>query len=67
LTAWATLGPARGVVLLWKPAGTSDYLGLGVPTILRALSDPRRTLPQIAERIEDGVTPGRCQGILIRA
>ena len=27
------------VVLLWRVAGTSDYLGLGVPTILRAFTD----------------------------
>ncbi|MBS2023353.1 MAG: chloride channel protein [Deltaproteobacteria bacterium] len=27
------------VVLLWKLVGTSDYLGLGVPTILRAFGD----------------------------
>ncbi len=34
------------VVLLWRITGTSDYLGLGVPTILRAFSDP--TLPSYA-------------------
>src|SRR5580692_6735581 len=34
------------VVLLWKVFGTSDYLGLGVPMILRAFSDP--TLPVYA-------------------
>jgi H+/Cl- antiporter ClcA len=28
------------VVALWKIVGTSDYLGLGVPTIVRAFSDP---------------------------
>lgn len=28
------------VVVLWKLFGTSDYLGLGVPTIVRAFSDP---------------------------
>jgi H+/Cl- antiporter ClcA len=28
------------VVLLWKVVGTSDYLGLGIPTILRSFSDP---------------------------
>jgi H+/Cl- antiporter ClcA len=28
------------VVLLWSIVGTSDYLGLGVPTIVRAFSDP---------------------------
>ncbi len=29
------------VVVMWKIIGTSDYLGLGVPTIVRAFSDPR--------------------------
>ena len=29
-----------GVVGLWKAVGTSDYLGLGVPTIVRAFTDP---------------------------
>lgn len=28
------------VVVLWQLVGTSDYLGLGVPTIVRAFSDP---------------------------
>ncbi len=28
------------VVVLWKVVGTSDYLGLGVPTIVRAFTDP---------------------------
>jgi H+/Cl- antiporter ClcA len=28
------------VVGLWRIAGTSDYLGLGVPTIVRAFTDP---------------------------
>ena len=28
------------VVLLWQLVGTSDYLGLGVPMILRSFSDP---------------------------
>jgi H+/Cl- antiporter ClcA len=28
------------VVLLWKVVGTSDYLGLGVPTIVRSFDDP---------------------------
>jgi H+/Cl- antiporter ClcA len=28
------------VVGLWQVVGTSDYLGLGVPTIVRAFSDP---------------------------
>jgi H+/Cl- antiporter ClcA len=34
------------VVVMWKAIGTSDYLGLGVPTIVRAFSDP--TLPAYA-------------------
>jgi len=34
------------VVVLWKLIGTSDYLGLGVPTIVRAFDDP--TLPTYA-------------------
>jgi H+/Cl- antiporter ClcA len=29
------------VVALWKLVGTSDYLGLGVPTMVRAFEDPR--------------------------
>jgi H+/Cl- antiporter ClcA len=36
------------VVLLWRLAGTSDYLGLGVPMILRAFEDaelPASALP----------------------
>jgi H+/Cl- antiporter ClcA len=28
------------IVLLWRFMGTSDYLGLGVPTIFRAFQDP---------------------------
>jgi H+/Cl- antiporter ClcA len=28
------------VVLLWKLVGTSDYLGLGIPTIQRAFEEP---------------------------
>ena len=34
------------VVILWKLIGTSDYLGLGGPTILRAFDDP--SLPPYA-------------------
>jgi H+/Cl- antiporter ClcA len=34
------------VVAMWKAIGTSDYLGLGVPTIVRSFSDP--TLPPYA-------------------
>ena len=28
------------VVVLWRLSGTSDYLGLGIPTLLRAFGDP---------------------------
>jgi len=28
------------VVILWRVVGSSDYLGLGVPTILRSFTDP---------------------------
>ncbi|MEZ4248951.1 MAG: chloride channel protein [Polyangiales bacterium] len=34
------------VVLLWQVVGTDDYLGLGVPTIVRAFEDPE--LPRYA-------------------
>lgn len=34
------------VVLLWQVLGTSDYLGLGVPMIVRSFQDP--SLPQYA-------------------
>jgi len=34
------------VVALWQVCGTSDYLGLGVPTIVRAFGDP--TLSPVA-------------------
>ena len=34
------------IVVMWRLIGTSDYLGLGIPTILRAFSDP--SLPWFA-------------------
>lgn len=34
------------VIVLWKLVGTSDYLGLGVPMIVRSFSDP--SLPAFA-------------------
>jgi H+/Cl- antiporter ClcA len=34
------------VVVMWKAVGTSDYLGLGVPTIVNAFGDPN--VPAIA-------------------
>jgi H+/Cl- antiporter ClcA len=39
------------LVLLWRLVGTSDYLGLGVPTILRAFSDPTLPIPAFAWKI----------------
>ncbi len=34
------------IIVLWKVVGTGDYLGLGVPTIVRAFADP--SLPTYA-------------------
>jgi H+/Cl- antiporter ClcA len=42
------------VVLGWQLIGTSDYLGLGVPTIVRAFSDP--ALPPYAFAAKLGFT-----------
>jgi H+/Cl- antiporter ClcA len=39
------------VVVLWRLVGTSDYLGLGVPTILRAFSDAHLPLSAFALKI----------------
>jgi len=39
------------VVLLWRAVGTSDYLGLGVPTILRSFSDPHLPAEAFALKI----------------
>ncbi len=39
------------VVVLWKLSGTSDYLGLGVPTIVRAFSDPHLPLYAFAAKL----------------
>ncbi len=39
------------VVVLWRLAGTSDYLGLGVPTILRSFSDPELPVYAFALKI----------------
>jgi len=52
LERWVPRLPLRlavggvAVIVLWKLVGSSDYLGLGVPTIVRAFSDP--TLPRFA-------------------
>lgn len=42
------------VVLAWRAVGTSDYLGLGVPTIVRAFVDP--ALPEAAFAAKLGFT-----------
>ena len=39
------------VVVMWRLVGTSDYLGLGVPTILRSFSDARLPLSAFALKI----------------
>lgn len=39
------------VVGLWKGCGTSDYLGLGVPTIVRAFGDPTLSLGAFAWKL----------------
>jgi H+/Cl- antiporter ClcA len=39
------------LVALWKLVGTSDYLGLGVPTILRAFEDPALPLTVFALKL----------------
>ena len=43
---WRMFTGGLVVVALWRLVGTSDYLGLGVPTILRAFSQP--SLPTFA-------------------
>ncbi len=39
------------VVVLWRLVGTSDYLGLGVPTILRSFTDANLPVPAFALKI----------------
>jgi H+/Cl- antiporter ClcA len=39
------------VVLLWLAVGSSDYLGLGVPTIVRAFSDPALPMDAFAWKL----------------
>jgi H+/Cl- antiporter ClcA len=39
------------VVAMWRLIGSSDYLGLGVPTILRAFSDPHLPAYAFAAKI----------------
>ncbi len=43
---WRMFTGGALVVVLWQASGTSDYLGLGVPTIVRSLEDP--ALPSYA-------------------
>lgn len=42
------------IVVMWKLVGTSDYLGLGVPMIVRSFSDPN--LPWFAFALKLGFT-----------
>lgn len=47
------------IVLLWKLSGTSEFLGLGVPTILRAFHDPNlASYTFIAKLVATAVTLG---------
>ena len=39
------------VIALWKLVGTSDYLGLGVPMILRSFTDPSLPLQAFAAKL----------------
>jgi H+/Cl- antiporter ClcA len=39
------------ILILWKAIGTSDYLGLGIPTIVRAFSDPSLPLYAFAAKL----------------
>lgn len=39
------------VVGLWRLVGTSDYLGLGVPTIVRSFTDPNLPLDAFAAKL----------------
>ena len=39
------------IVAMWRLVGSSDYLGLGVPTILRAFHDPRLPAYAFAAKI----------------
>jgi H+/Cl- antiporter ClcA len=39
------------VVVMWKAVGTSDYLGLGVPTIVRSFDDPHLPVYAFAAKL----------------
>jgi len=39
------------VIVLWKLIGTSDYLGLGVPGIVRAFNDPQLPVYAFAAKL----------------
>ena len=45
-SAWRMFLGGMAVVIMWRLIGTSDYLGLGVPMIVRSFSDPH--LPSYA-------------------
>jgi len=48
---WRMFTGGLAVVVLWRLSGTSDYLGLGVPTILRAFTDPHLPVYAFALKI----------------
>ncbi len=48
---WRMLAGGVVVVGLWQLAGTSDYLGLGVPTIVRAFHDPQLPVTAFAWKL----------------
>ena len=45
------LAGGAAVVLMWKLLGTSDYLGLGVPVIVRAFEDPHLPVYAFAAKL----------------
>lgn len=51
---WRMAAGGALVVLAWRAVGTSNYLGLGVPTIVRAFVDP--ALPEAAFAAKLGFT-----------
>ena len=49
--SWRMFVGGTAVVIMWKLIGTSDYLGLGVPMILRSFSDPHLPTYAFAAKI----------------
>lgn len=48
---WRMALGGAAVVLLWKLMGTSDYLGLGLPMIVRAFEDPNLPIYAFAAKL----------------